>query len=67
VAASLIFKNMEKINPKQLSVATGKDPLRYPMVQGNIEKVSINAFKLTTNKNIVDITKKMVEILKSKH
>lgn len=58
---------MENINPKQLSVATGKDPLRYPMVQGNIENQAIDKFKLTTNKNIVDITKKMVEILKSKH
>lgn len=56
---------MQKINPKQLTVATGKDPLRYPFVQGKIEKESIDEFKLTTNKIIVDITKKMVEMLKS--
>lgn len=58
---------MQKIDPKTLTVATGKDPLRYPLVQGEIEKDSINQFKLMTNKIIIDTTKKMVEILKNRN
>ena len=57
---------MQKIDPKNLTVATGKDPLRYTLVQGEIEKDSINQFKLMASKIIVDTTKKILEILKNR-
>ena len=55
-----------KIDPLKLKVASGKDPHRYPLVSESIENQSIDNFKLEQNKMIVDITKKITQIIKRK-
>lgn len=57
---------MIKINPKKLTVATGKDPHRYPAVSAKIEEKAMDVFKLQQNKMIVDITKQLTQIIKTK-